>query len=116
LDNHPVGHSNINKIIYGDNAYMHLHLWNSVNRNRGNGICFIKECITTYFNEFDLHNLYCEPYAFNPAPNKILANIGFELVKQYDTTPGWINFHQTVNRWVLSREKWMVLHQHFWCL
>ncbi len=27
LDNEPVGHCNINKIDFGIEAYMHLHLW-----------------------------------------------------------------------------------------
>jgi RimJ/RimL family protein N-acetyltransferase len=109
LDSCPIGHSNINKIVYGDNAYMHLHLWKSGNRKRGNGAYFLRECINTFFNKFDLQNLYCEPYTLNPAPNKTLAKVGFELVKQYATIPGWINFHQKVNQWVLSREKWITI-------
>ena len=44
-----------------------------------------------------------EPYAQNPAPNRILSKVGFELIKTYDTTPGWISLHQTVNLWELSR-------------
>src|SRR5437762_10286855 len=27
VDNKPIGHSNINKIIFGQEAYMHLHIW-----------------------------------------------------------------------------------------
>ena len=104
LDHRPVGHSNINKIVFGQEAYMHLHLWQSQNRQAGHGIYFISQSISKYFQIFDLQNLFCEPYALNPAPNKILAKVGFELVKTYETTPGWINFQQTVNRWVLSRE------------
>ncbi len=107
LDDCPVGHSNINKIIFGKEAYMHLHLWEQGERGSGNGTYFIRKSIDKYFKNFELQNLFCEPYAMNPAPNKTLAKIGFELVKKYDTTPGWINFHQTVNRWVLSQEKWL---------
>ncbi len=107
LDGCPVGHSNINKIIFGKEAYMHLHLWEQGERQSGNGTYFIKESIGRYFKNFELQNLFCEPYAMNPAPNKTLAKIGFELVKKYDTTPGWICFPQTVNRWVLSQEKWL---------
>ncbi len=39
------------------------------------------------------------------APNKVLKNLGFELIRTYDTTPGWINFHQTVNRYELQKEQ-----------
>ena len=107
LEGCPVGHSNINKIVFGHEAYLHLHLWEPEKRRHGNGTYLIRASIGRYFENFELQNLFCEPYALNPAPNKILAKIGFEFVKQYDTIPGWINFHQTVNRWVLSKEKWL---------
>ena len=106
-----MGHSNINKIVYGDHAYMHLHLWDHGDRQMGNGTYFIKACIRNYFETFDLIDLFCEPHALNPAPNKLLAGTGFRFVKQFETTPGWINFHQKVNRWSLSREKWLRIEE-----
>ncbi len=106
INGRPAGHSNINKIVYGDHAYMHLHLWNPASRQAGNGLFFIQACITAYFDRFDLDTLFCEPYALNPAPNRILAKTGFDFVRSYETTPGWINFHQKVNSWTLSRETW----------
>ena len=107
LDDRPVGHSNINKIIFGTEAYMHLHLWELSIRQSGHGAHFIRSSIDRYFETFNLQTLLCEPYRLNPAPNKTLAKIGFELIKTYETTPGWINFQQTVNRWALTREKWL---------
>jgi len=53
---------------------------------------------------FELRELFCEPYALNPAPNEAQPRVGFHLVKSYETTPGWINFRQPVNLWVLNRE------------
>ena len=106
LDDTPVGHSNVNKIIFGREAYMHLHLWQPIQRRSGHGTFFIQACIAQYFERFKLQNLFCEPYAMNPGPNRTLPKVGFEWVKTYDTTPGWINFHQTVNRWVLTQERW----------
>lgn len=102
----PVGHSNINKIIFGQEAYMHLHLWEPELRKAGLGQWFVSECIIKYFEKFNLEVLLCEPYAQNPGPNKTLEKMGFSLVKTYDTVPGWINYHQTVNRWVLTRDTW----------
>jgi len=110
LDGSPIGHSNINNITFGNEAHMHLHLWEPGKRRCGHGSSFIRESISVYFEKFDLQNLFCEPYALNPAPNKTLAEIGFELIKQYDTVPGWINFFQTVNQWILSRENWRSLN------
>ena len=105
LENELVGHSHIGKIQFGEEAFMHLHLWDSMHRKSGNGSFFIRESINFYFNVFELQNLFCEPHAINPAPNKTLAKIGFEFLKTYDTTPSWLNYHQSVNRWVLTRER-----------
>ncbi len=105
-DGAPVGHSNINKIVYAREAFMHLHLWQTGNRRSGHGTYFIPQSIDRYFERFHLQVLICEPYARNPAPNRVLAKAGFELVRTYETTPGWINFPQTVNRWVLTRANW----------
>ena len=104
-DHKPIGHSNINKIKYGEEAYMHLHMWRSEIRAHGLGTQLVRKSIPYYFSQFQLENLWCEPYALNPAPNKTLKNLGFELEKTYDTIPGWISFHQPVNRWCLSRRK-----------
>ena len=27
FEDEPIGHSNINNIVYGDHAFMHLHMW-----------------------------------------------------------------------------------------
>jgi len=105
IDKKPIGHSNINKIEFGKSAFMHLHLWNNDNRQQGTGQFFIKKTIPYYFDNFELEELLCEPYAQNPAPNRILEKIGFELIKTYETIPGWINFHQLVNKWCLSKNK-----------
>ena len=106
LNNTPVGHSNINKIIFGEEAYMHLHIWNASKRQKGMGLELMKMSLPFYFEKFKLKRLYCEPYAFNPAPNKTLKKLGFEFLQQYDTIPGWINTYQTVNRWCLDVDKY----------
>ena len=107
LNGSPVGHSNINKIVFGREAYMHLHLWYPGLRNRGFGTSYIQKSISIYFEKFNLQTLYCEPYALNLAPNKTLENVGFKFVKKYETTPGWINFYQPVNQWILTKDSWL---------
>lgn len=104
IDGTPVGHCNINQISFGQLAYMHLHIWNAHNRRCGCASQLLKPSIIQFFERFELHELYCEPYALNPPPNKTLPKNGFRLVKTYDTTPGWITFHQPVNLWVLDRK------------
>lgn len=100
----PVGHSNINNIIFGEEAYMHLHMWHSHNRNKGDGSYFIKKFIYYYFQKFKLQKLFCQRNALNPAPNKTLEHAGFEFVKRYEIISGWLNFKQFVNLWVLDSD------------
>lgn len=102
LGNLPVGHSNVNKIIFGKEAYMHLHIWDQPGRRKGMGINFVKKTLPFFFNNLKLQKIYCEPYALNPAPNKTLQKAGFRFIKQYITTPGWLNFEQPVNLWELN--------------
>jgi [ribosomal protein S5]-alanine N-acetyltransferase len=109
IDDMPIGHSNINKIIMGEEAYMHLHLWYTQTRKKGIGFELLRLTLPIYFDLFKLKNIFSEPYAFNPAPNKVLFKSGFDFVKQYETIPGWINFHQKVNRWSMSHEKFQSL-------
>lgn len=104
FDGKAVGHSNVNKIIFGEEAYMHLHLWNADLRKQGLGFQFIKMAIPYFFEKLELKKLYCEPYALNPAPNKTMQKIGFEFVRSYITIPGYINFEQEVNLWELTLE------------
>jgi RimJ/RimL family protein N-acetyltransferase len=106
----PIGHSNINKIIFGEEAYMHLHLWNSDVRKKGMGTQLVKMTLPYFFKNMGLKKLYCEPYALNPAPNNTLKKIGFDFVKEHITIPGSLNFEQPVKLWELSLEKFKVLN------
>lgn len=99
VDGRPVGHSNINKIVFGEEAYMHLHLWETGLRQKGLGTELVKRSVPHFFEKYQLKTLYCEPYALNPAPNKTLPRAGFEFVRSYVTVPGWLNFEQEVNLW-----------------
>ena len=104
LDNQAIGHSNINNIEFEKSAIMHLHIWDKNKRKSGLGLDFLRLTIPYYFRNFGLKKLICEPSSKNIAPNKVLKKLGFKLVRTYDTTPGWINFHQTVNRFELNKE------------
>ena len=52
-DREAVGHSNVNQIIYGDSATMHLHLWKSPRRQAGLGTYFLKLSIPFYFEKLN---------------------------------------------------------------
>ena len=101
----PIGHCNINKIIFGGSAFMHLHIWQAERRHCGCATNLLNPSIKQFFVRFEVAELYCEPFAQNPAPNNALPKAGFEFVATYETTPGWITFYQTVNQWVIDRER-----------
>jgi RimJ/RimL family protein N-acetyltransferase len=109
MDGLPIGHSNINKIVFGEEAFMHLHLWRPDIRQQGMGRNLVMQTLPFFFENYQLKTLYCEPYALNLAPNKTLEKIGFIFVKQYVTTPGWLNFEQPVNLWEMSRARYISL-------
>jgi RimJ/RimL family protein N-acetyltransferase len=109
VDHEPIGHSNVNKIKFGEEAYMHLHIWNTGTRQKGYGVKLVKKSLPYFFKNLGLKTLYCEPYALNPAPSKVLEKVGFSFVKEYKTTPGWINFEQQVNRWELTLDEFSKL-------
>jgi RimJ/RimL family protein N-acetyltransferase len=112
FENKPIGHCNINKIVYGQEAHMHLHLWSAEKRHQGIGSSLVRLSLPYYFRNFKLNELFCEPYALNMAPNKTLEGLGFELVKEYETTPGSWNFHQPVKRWRMTRNGFLLTGNH----
>src|SRR5262249_34973208 len=96
-DGAQIGHSSVNRIKVGEEAYFHLHLGRADLREAGLGIQFCRKSIALYFDRLRLQRLWCEPFAGNPAPNRTVRKLGFEFVKQYRTVPGTTAFEQDVN-------------------
>lgn len=109
LDGKQVGHSNINKIEFGKKAFIHFHLWQFENRQKGLGTEFVIKSLPYFFNNFNLKQLFCDPYAPNSAPNKTLEKIGFKFERQYTTIPGAQNFKQKVKLWKLTKNQYKKL-------
>lgn len=106
LNGTPIGHCNVNKIRFGREAFMHLHIWSSRRRRHGMGVKFVRHSLRYFFERLELQDLYCEPYALNLAPSAVLAKAGFLFVKEYTTVPGTINFEQRVKQWHMSRSRY----------
>ena len=102
VDGIAVGHCNINNIVFGQSAFMHLHIWQPANRRKGCGMPLLQLTIPHFFTNYHLCELYCEPYALNPAPHVALARLGFSLIKEYVCIPGNICFKQSVKLWRLT--------------
>jgi RimJ/RimL family protein N-acetyltransferase len=100
-----VGFSTADRISYGEQAHMHLHIIDEERRRSGIGCACLRQTARLYFEKLRLRRLFCEPNAFNVAPNRTLQKAGFTYVKTYMTVPGPLNFHQAVTRWVLDAEQ-----------
>jgi len=102
LDGRPVGFGSTDHIVFGEEAFMHLHILRSAERRAGLGTEFVKKSAQIYFEVLELRRLFCEPNAFNVAPNRTLQRAGFRFLFTHETTPGPVNFPQTATRWVLD--------------
>lgn len=97
------GFSTADKIRVGQQANMHLHITDASLRKQGIGVACVRQTVELYFQALKLKQLFCEPNAFNVAPNRTLQKAGFKYVKTHMTVPGPLNFHQAVNRWMIDR-------------
>ncbi|RYY41151.1 MAG: N-acetyltransferase [Chitinophagaceae bacterium] len=106
----PVGHCNTNPTSFGEEAYMHLHLWSSAERGKGIGAAMVAGALPYFFNNLKLQRLWSLPYALNEAPSRTLQKAGFVFDKEYVTVPGSLNFEQPVKRWLMTRERFAQLY------
>ena len=103
LDGRPVGFSSTDKIEFGEQAFMHLHIVEEPNRRRGLGTEFVRLSVEEYFRTLELRRLFCQPNAYNVAPNRALQRAGFTYVLTAEMQPSTINFVQPITRWVIER-------------
>ena len=102
-DGQPAGFSTADKIRFGEQANMHLHVIAADGRGRGVGARCVPLSVDIYFEQLRLKRLFCEPNAFNVAPNRTLQRSGFKYLKTHMTVPGPLNYHQAVTGWVIER-------------
>jgi len=102
FDDQIVGFSSADQIIFGEQAFMHLHILKTSHRRSGMGTQFVRQSAAIYFQVLELQRLYSQPNALNVAPNRTLQRAGFRYEFTKQTTPSPINFPQPVTRWVLD--------------
>jgi RimJ/RimL family protein N-acetyltransferase len=102
-DGEAVGFSTCDRIVYGEQARMHLHIPDAGWRRSGVGTDGVRGAAEIYFDRLELWKLVSEPNAFNVGPNRTLQAAGFKYVKTHMTVPGLLNYRQAVNRWELER-------------
>lgn len=103
LDDEAVGFSTVDKLQFGEQANMHLHIVEPDRRQSGMGVQFVRLSARLYFETLQLRRLFCQPNALNTAPNRTLQAAGFRYVKTLMTVPSLLNYRQPITRWVLER-------------
>jgi RimJ/RimL family protein N-acetyltransferase len=86
----------------GDEAHMHLHIVDPERRGSGVGTQCVRLTAAHLCQVFGLKHLYCEPNAFNVAPNRTLQKAGFKYLCSRECRPNPINTHQTTTIWVYA--------------
>ncbi len=105
LDGAVVGFSSADQIVFGDQAFMHLHVLDAQRRAAGLGTRFVRLSVDAYFAALRLSRLYAQPNAFNVAPNRTLQRAGFRYERTTTIRPSEINFVQPVTRWVIEADR-----------
>lgn len=104
VDKKLVGHCYVNNLIFGKEAFMHLHIWQTKSHQKGMGAEMVRQSIPHFFEKLKLQTLFCEPAAMNPGPNKTLERVGFKFIKKHLTIPAGWTFELEVNRWEMDLE------------
>jgi RimJ/RimL family protein N-acetyltransferase len=103
LDDQAIGHTNANKINFGNEAYIHLHVWDPRLRQQGLGYFYFKQALDYYFHHFELKKIICEPNVKNPQPIRTLLKSGFKWCRTYRTKPSILSLEHDVHRYELQR-------------
>jgi RimJ/RimL family protein N-acetyltransferase len=111
VNGHPCGHCNVDQIQFGHEANMHLHLWSSAHRGQGLGASMVRLALPHFFERLQVHTIWSQPYALNPAPHKTLEAVGFEAVGRITTVPGSLNFEQEVIRYRMTKSRYASLYK-----
>jgi RimJ/RimL family protein N-acetyltransferase len=77
LDGRLIGFSSTDHIEFGEQAFMHLHIAEEPRRRQGLGTELVRRSVDEYFRTLELKRLFCQPNAYNVAPNRALQRAGF---------------------------------------
>ncbi|HVC38687.1 MAG TPA: GNAT family protein [Candidatus Dormibacteraeota bacterium] len=102
-DGRVVGFSTVDRIVFGREAFLHLHILRADQRHAGLGTPLVVKSASVYFEVLQLERIFSEPNAFNVAPNRTLQRAGFRYLFTHTAQPSPVNFPQVTTRWVLER-------------
>jgi RimJ/RimL family protein N-acetyltransferase len=102
VDDTMVGFSFIDRIVYGSDAYLHMYLIQPSLRQSGYGQTFIKQTITSLFDQFKFDQLYCEPSAINTSAQRAVQACGFKYIKTHNQHSSAFAYQIPLSQWLLT--------------
>jgi RimJ/RimL family protein N-acetyltransferase len=84
LDEVMVGFTFVDRIVYGEDAYLYMYLIKPQLRKSGYGQKLLQQSIKTLFDQFKFDQLYCESSAINTQAQRALQACGFKYVKTHN--------------------------------
>ncbi len=102
VDGEVVGYSSVDRIEFGEQAFLHLHVFDPARRRQGLGAPLVRLSAAHVVEVLRLQRICSEPNAYNRAPNRTLQRAGFRYLFTHHTAPAPINYRQPVTRWVLD--------------
>ena len=104
VDGAAVGYVALKRLRLGESADLHLHMWSAAHRGQGHGAVLACLSVVEAFERFGLRSLVCEPKASNPMPNRMLAKVGFPLVRSYVGASSELSRTTELNQYDLRRD------------
>ena len=101
-DGEVVGMAIADQFTYGEHSVMHLHILPEGRRRSGLGSEFVRLSAAHLIEVLQLKRLYCQPNAFNVAPNRTLQRAGFRYEFTKVLAPRPTDLPQPLTRWVLE--------------
>ena len=98
----PIGFSSLKNIQFGESGEMHLHMWDSSFRGKGYGAILFCLSAMSFYKEFKLKAIKCEPMVSNPLPNRMFHKIGFPLVETRTGTSSELSLICELNHYSIT--------------
>jgi len=99
----PIGFNSLAEIDFGNEAKIHLHIWEEKYRAKGFGTKFMKKALAYYMAKFKLKRIVCETKSTNPGPNKLFSDLGIKPSRIYRSVASPVMYETEVARYEINQ-------------
>jgi hypothetical protein len=99
-----IGFSTADKIVFGQEAFMHLHIVNPDLRQIGYGTKCVEETVKSILRPSSCNGFSASRMRSISGRTELFSARVSKYVKTHQTVPGSLNYHQAVIRWGLYKD------------